>query len=216
MSEAANAAVKMAAKSALPAVFVLTADAAVFAHWRQLAPAHRVERLADVGALDALTGGIVVVDTGLPARPGWSDPSWGRWSACLTLVAASTQPDEEEGLAALNAGLAGYCHALAAGDILRQVVDVVASGELWVGRALMKRLLNAVNTRFPAAPAWSAALTEREAQVARSAAEGASNAAIGERLGITERTVKAHLTAIFEKLRVSDRVQLALKVHGLR
>ena len=93
---------------------------------------------------------------------------------------------------------------------------VVASGELWVGRVLMKRLLNAVNTRFPTAPAWSAALTEREAQVARSAAEGASNAEIGERLGITERTVKAHLTAIFDKLQVGDRVQLALKVHGLR
>ena len=43
-----------------------------------------------------------------------------------------------------------------------------------------------------------------------------SNLAIADALGITERTVKAHLKAVFEKLQVADRLQLALRVHGVR
>ncbi|MNW12082.1 Transcriptional regulatory protein LiaR [compost metagenome] len=58
-------------------------------------------------------------------------------------------------------------------------------------------------------------LTERETTVARYAASGQANAQIAEALGITERTVKAHLSAVFEKLKVSDRLQLALLVHGI-
>ena len=58
-------------------------------------------------------------------------------------------------------------------------------------------------------------LTDREITVARYAASGQANAQIAEALGITERTVKAHLSAVFEKLGVSDRLQLALLVHGI-
>ena len=58
-------------------------------------------------------------------------------------------------------------------------------------------------------------LTERETTAARYAAGGWANAQIAEALGITERTVKAHLSAVFEKLGVSDRLQLALLVHGI-
>jgi DNA-binding NarL/FixJ family response regulator len=67
------------------------------------------------------------------------------------------------------------------------------------------------------APAdWSAGLTEREREVARAVASGASNKEIARRLGITERSVKAHTGAIFEKLGVRDRLQLSLVVHGRR
>jgi DNA-binding CsgD family transcriptional regulator len=54
------------------------------------------------------------------------------------------------------------------------------------------------------------ALTERERQVAASVAVGASNMEIAERLAITERTVKAHLTHMFHKLGLSSRLELAL------
>ena len=63
---------------------------------------------------------------------------------------------------------------------------------------------------------WSETLTAREKQVALLAAQGASNQRIAEDCDITERTVKAHLSAVFDKLGVTDRLQLALKVHGIR
>ena len=52
--------------------------------------------------------------------------------------------------------------------------------------------------------------------MARLAAVGYSNAEIAQKLLITERTVRAHLSAVFDKLQVDDRLQLALKVHGIR
>jgi DNA-binding NarL/FixJ family response regulator len=62
---------------------------------------------------------------------------------------------------------------------------------------------------------WSGGLTQREREVAVLAANGASNQAIATDCGISERTVKAHLTAVFEKLNLTDRLQLALRVHGI-
>jgi DNA-binding NarL/FixJ family response regulator len=81
----------------------------------------------------------------------------------------------------------------------------------------MQRLLVGTARLPEAAPApvdWAAPLTERERQVAQAVAAGASNKEIARQLGITERTIKAHTGAIFEKLAVRDRLQLSLLVHG--
>ena len=53
-------------------------------------------------------------------------------------------------------------------------------------------------------------LTDRELDVLRLVAEGMANKQIARKLGISERTVKAHLTSVFQRLGVSDRVQAAL------
>lgn len=63
---------------------------------------------------------------------------------------------------------------------------------------------------------WSALLSERELQAAKLVAGGASNKEIADQLAITERTVKAHLSAIFEKLGVRDRLQLSLRINGVK
>ena len=57
-------------------------------------------------------------------------------------------------------------------------------------------------------------LTKRERQVANAVADGLSNREIAARLSISERTVKARLTSVFQKLSVRDRVQLALLLRG--
>lgn len=136
------------------------------------------------------------------------------------LVVLADAPDERVVLEALAAGAAGCCNSRAAPEVLRQVALVVANGGLWVGQSLLNQMVGATTRRLAALGRtvatgdWSATLSEREAQVARLVAEGAANKEIASRLGITERTVKAHLTAIFEKLGVRDRLQLSLKVNG--
>ncbi|MDP1567189.1 MAG: response regulator transcription factor [Polaromonas sp.] len=138
----------------------------------------------------------------------------------IPCVVLSDQPTDEEALAAFAAGARGYCNTHAAPQLLVQIAAVVLQGGLWIGESLMKRLVSATaRLQGSVAPAtegetWSRSLTDREKQVARTVASGASNKEIARSLGITERTVKAHVGSIFEKLQVRDRLQLSLKVNG--
>jgi DNA-binding NarL/FixJ family response regulator len=138
------------------------------------------------------------------------------------LVVLADDPDERVVLEALAAGAAGCCNSHAAPAVLSQVALVVANGGLWVGQSLLTQLVGATTRRLVQLGeartdgAWAAPLSGREAEVARLVAEGAANKEIARRLDITERTVKAHLTAVFEKLGVRDRLQLSLRVNGLK
>ncbi|HAN68504.1 MAG TPA: hypothetical protein DCQ70_08435, partial [Halieaceae bacterium] len=114
---------------------------------------------------------------------------------------------------ALNAGAVGYCHLESAPEQLREVGLVVAHGGLWMPAELVQRLVALSVRTQPASDVAGVnleVLTPRERDVARHVAQGASNREVAAALDITERTVKAHLSAVFEKLAVRDRVQLAL------
>lgn len=138
----------------------------------------------------------------------------------MPCVVLSDQPTDEEALAAFAAGARGYCNTHAASQLLIQIAAVVLQGGLWIGESLMKRLVSATGrlqggvVPETEGETWSKSLTDREKQVARTLATGASNKEIARTLGITERTVKAHVGAIFEKLHVRDRLQLSLRVNG--
>jgi DNA-binding NarL/FixJ family response regulator len=134
---------------------------------------------------------------------------------CRVIVVSSV-PYDAEGLRALNVGARGYCHVLAVPELLREVAEVVAHGGLWVGPDLVRRLMAATRDALERSPnakppqADLSALSDREAQVARAVAAGKSNKEVADQLHISERTVKAHLGSVFEKLGVRDRVQLVL------
>ena len=203
-------------------LLLITDDDLLAERWQDLAPSPlRARGIDGLDAWRAAGHRLVLVDLGCArggTAPVWTRPAWQRNASGLAILAASSSPDDDEGLAVLNAGASGYCHSHAPLETLRQALDVIASGELWVGRALLSRLLRLVDTRLPRTGLadWATPLTEREREVAQLAAVGSSNLSIALALGITERTVKAHLKAVFDKLDLSDRLQLALRVHGVR
>jgi len=133
------------------------------------------------------------------------------------LLVLSNVPNDEEGLAVLEAGAVGYTSSLAVPELMRQIDTVVENGGLWVGPELLQRLLAALAARAAGAqsPQRLSGLSPRELQVAQAVARGASNKEIARELDITERTVKAHLSAIFQQLGVRDRLQLSILVNGL-
>jgi DNA-binding NarL/FixJ family response regulator len=135
------------------------------------------------------------------------------------LVILADEPGEEDALGALGAGASGYCNSHAAAEVLQQVAMVVENGGLWVGQRLMQRLLAGTARLVPPPAAegagWAQTLTEREREVAKAVAQGASNKEIARQLDITERTIKAHVGAILEKLGARDRLQLSLIVNGI-
>ncbi|WP_418647285.1 LuxR C-terminal-related transcriptional regulator [Thauera butanivorans] len=187
----------------------ISGDRMVTARWREAIPR----------ALIAESG------SGLAIGPGdlvWLSaelPDWRNRIVDLTgqngcsVVLLSLQPDQQEAISALELGARGYAHALASPALLREIATVIEHGGLWVGEDLISRLLGALQPRLP--PAGDSALdllSQRELEVARAVACGMSNKEIARALGITERTIKAHLGAAFEKLGVRDRLQLALRI----
>lgn len=137
------------------------------------------------------------------------------------VVVLSPLPYDAEGLRAINQGARGYCHLHAVPELLREVGQAVQNGGLWVGPELVARIVAATRDLLGrAGPGAMAALpsvdlsvlSAREAEVARAVAAGKSNKEVADQLHISERTVKAHLGAVFEKLGVRDRVQLVLRL----
>lgn len=195
---------------------LITADDTLAKRWQALVSAWTVKRVKSLDPL-APSRELALIDRDTPGLPELGDATWRRFtSEGNLLILASARPEDAEGLLAIECGFSGYCHAFASIEQLHQVVSVVASGELWIGRSLVTRLIRAVDRAPARASAWSSGLTERESEVARRAANGDSNADIAGALGISERTVKSHLSSAFEKLKVADRLQLALRVHGIR
>ena len=202
----------------------VTQDEGLLKHWQQAlgkVPHARAPHLDALLALRPANPSVAWVDLSTPQRPDWAAPAWRTLlnGEYIRVVAASSNPRDDEAMAALDAGCAAYCHAYSDAPTLKQVREVVEAGHVWIGKALMQRLLRGVNhvvaTRPTPDPTWSEGLTQRETEVAILAANGASNLAIAQQCRISERTVKAHLSAIFGKLNITDRLQLALRVHGI-
>jgi DNA-binding NarL/FixJ family response regulator len=130
----------------------------------------------------------------------------------LPLILMSDLPHEMEALAAFAVGAKGYCNVHAGEEVLRKIAHVVELGGIWVGESLMQTLLKQTELPPKAKLDWQESLTTREREMAIAVAEGLSNKEIAQKSGITERTVKAHVGAILEKLGVKSRVQLAVLI----
>ncbi|MBE8717130.1 response regulator transcription factor [Cellvibrio polysaccharolyticus] len=130
------------------------------------------------------------------------------------VIALTRQENIVEARLAISWGARGYLHYLAVPSQLLQVADVVHAGGLWVGPELMRELVRTPAPVVEKVKGTSlATLTPRERSVADAVAAGHTNKEIARALDITERTVKAHLSAVFEKLHIRDRLQLALAIN---
>ena len=128
------------------------------------------------------------------------------WHPGVALIAFSASSDAPSVLAAVDAGIRGY--VLSDDDALQLVsaVQAVLDG----GSPLSPKVARAlIDARAPAGPEQ---LTGRERDVLDLLGEGLSNKDIASRLGISERTVKAHLTSAFRRLGVQRRTQAAIWV----
>ncbi len=136
----------------------------------------------------------------------------------MRLIACADIPNDEQGLELLKTGIYGYCNTWIARSQLQRVIEQVKAGEVWVGRTLILRLINDLSAASQAGSDrmtsdWLDGLTQREHEVAKLIGQGSSNKLIARELDITERTVKAHLSAIFRKTGCKDRIQLALQIN---
>jgi two-component system nitrate/nitrite response regulator NarL len=130
----------------------------------------------------------------------------------------SDEPNEEEGLTFLKLGIAGYGNTYIGQGRLIEAVQVILAGGVWLGQKVIQQLIldtyaRAQEKGAPALEQRLAALTRMEHKVAELVARGRSNLEIAAELNITERTVKAHLTSIYEKTKTGSRLSLALMIN---
>lgn len=137
------------------------------------------------------------------------------------VILLTRTPKEKEGTVMLEAGAKGYCETDIDSVLLNKAVKGVLGGEIWVPRNVIPQLVEDFVSLTGRRKKHTGAkpknllerLTPRERQIVRIISTGASNKEIASQLSISEKTVKAHLTDIFRKFAVSDRVHLVLLVN---
>ena len=165
--------------------------------------AEAVERAAE------LRPDVVLLDLVMPDLGGVEAAARIREASPQTKVVVLTSYAEDENvIPALRAGAAGYLLKNVEPQELADGVRRVCRGEALIHPTIASRVLREVVE--PGADRDRGALTPREIDVLRLLARGLANKRIALELGISERTVKTHVSSIFAKLGVTDRTQAAL------
>jgi len=120
---------------------------------------------------------------------------------------------------AIRRGAMGIVLKEHAADQLLKAIKKVNDGEVWIERSMMGSMIQEINKPSLVDPEVSKieSLTDREREVIALIGEGLKNKQVGERLFISETTVTHHLSSVFSKLEVSDRLELIIYAfrHGL-
>lgn len=127
--------------------------------------------------------------------------------------------NESRQVEAFSRGIPGYMEFDAAQESLSKAVEKLLAGEIWIGRQTVTALLD--NFRRETLKITDtknikglSGLTPRELDITKRVCYGENNKRIAKRLNISERTVKAHLSSIFRKFELTDRLQLAVHLKG--
>ena len=134
------------------------------------------------------------------------------------VIVLTTFQADEQVMSALRAGASGFLVKDTPPAEIINAVRVVATGDAVISPSVTRTLLShfsdaEASERRRAAAQRLAALTDREREVAAAIGSGASNAEVAASLFMSEATVKAHVSRLFTKLNVVNRVQIAIVVH---
>lgn len=156
---------------------------------------------------------VVLMDLQMPGTDGVSATRSIVGEELADVLVLTSYSDAERIVGALDAGALGYLLKDAEPDEVLQGIRAVARGESPINPRAARELLGSRRTTGTAA----ADLTPREREVLALVRQGLANKQIARRLGISERTVKAHLTSTFQRIGVVDRTQAALwaERHGI-
>jgi len=164
-----------------------------------------------LGMLPAAQPNIVLLELNL------SESNGQQLLAQLPQVAPAAAPvvftnteQEKDVVDAMRAGARGFLHKKAPTTTLLKCVRQVAAGQIWLENRHLEMILKALRNDRRGS---TAELSIREREIVGQLLTGAKNKDIAAALSISEKTVKNHLSNVFDKMGVKDRLELALRVH---
>jgi len=139
---------------------------------------------------------------------------------CQVLILTAL-PDPELHLSAVRLGARGILLKTDTPELLLKAIQKVCAGEAWLSKTMLASVVSELHrrstNRIDPETAKITSLTAREKEVVTLIGEGRRNKEIGEKLFISEKTVRHYLTSIYGKLGVKDRLELIIYAfqHGL-
>ena len=197
---------------------LISEQAALTARWSEAFPAGKVTgSLKQALRIPKKQDPLYWLDLSSLPQGDWLD-AVDTLSVRSKVVVLSAKPTQAEASQFIRIGAMGYCHLGTPVERLQEIALVLEHEGFWMPKEMIQRITQL--TRRLGARKFNPdqdpnQLTGRERAVADLIGLGANNAEIASRLNMSERTVKAHLTSIFQQLNVRDRVQLALVMNQL-
>lgn len=157
--------------------------------------------------------GLALLDLHMPGKDGFAalDSLAQRFPA-LPIVVLSASENRADMQRALDAGAMGFIQKSTTAPVMLNALRLVLSGGVFVPPAMVQPHADADSVTSGDS---ALAITPRQLDVLRCMIDGKSNKVIAAELGLTEATVKAHITAVFKALRVTNRTQAALAAERL-
>jgi two-component system, NarL family, nitrate/nitrite response regulator NarL len=165
-----------------------------------------------VKMLPKLKPDILLLDLRMPEKDGLAVLEEVNFESLPTRVIVLTAAeDDRDVVRAMRLGARGVVLKQSASDLLLKSIRKVYDGEIWLDNRMTAEVIDAFKKSAESGQRREKPLlSEREKEIVQLVAQGFRNREIGEKLFISEQTVKNHLHNIFDKLGVSDRLELAL------
>jgi two-component system nitrate/nitrite response regulator NarL len=165
-----------------------------------------------VDMLTKLKPDILLLDLRMPDKGGLAVLEEINFDSLTTHVIVLTAgEDDRDAVRAMRLGARGFVLKQSASDLLVNSIHRIHDGEIWLDNGVTADVMRAFAKESNGSPQEDKPLlSDREKQAIQLVAQGFSNREVGQKLFISEQTVKNHLRNIFDKLGVSDRLELAL------
>ena len=162
--------------------------------------------------LSKLKPDILLLDLRMPEKDGLAVLEETNFDSIPTRVIVLTAAeDDRDVVRAMRLGARGVVLKQSASDLLLKSIRKVSEGEIWLDNRMTAEVIDAFKRSAETGQRRDKPLlSDREKEIVQLVAQGFRNREIGEKLFISEQTVKNHLHNIFDKLGVSDRLELAL------
>ena len=163
-----------------------------------------------VSKVHALKPDVILLDMVMPRMDGLEaiveiKKSWPE----AKIIVLTSFSDDEKVFSAIRSGALGYLLKESSPQDLLQAIHSVARGEGFLSPTIASKVMREIN-QPPKLPPTKDPLTEREVEILQLVAKGLTNDEIAEKLVVSERTVRTHVSNILAKLQLANRTQAAL------